>query len=405
MDEELGLLSGSLTPRLQKDLTRLGTRLTFREAAEELAALLQVEVSISTARRLTESHGAAYVAVQTAEVEAIERQMPLPPKGPDKQLLSVDGAMVPLVGGEWAEVKTLALGVIDEPVEEKGELVVHARGLSYFSRLTDADTFSRLALVETHRRGVETADQVIAVNDGAVWIQGFIDYHRADAARVLDFPHAAEYISAMGAAVWGPDSIAGAEWFATQRHCLKHQGAGAVLPELRTLTTAHPELPELADKLAYLEKREAQMQYPDFQARGWPIASGAVESGNKLVVEARLKGAGMHWARQHVNPMLSLRNALASDRWSESWSQIAAHHHRQKQQQSQARRQQRLAEVSATVAEVKSPALLSSPMHSVPNAHPQPGRRYRPPLRHPWRRYPHPKAKRRSSSQTSCAKK
>jgi hypothetical protein len=26
-------------------------------------------------------------------------------------LLSVDGAMVPLVGGEWAEVKTLVLGV------------------------------------------------------------------------------------------------------------------------------------------------------------------------------------------------------------------------------------------------------------------------------------------------------
>jgi hypothetical protein len=104
-------------------------------------------------------------------VEEIERQTPMPPKGPDKQLLSVDGAMVPLVGGEWAEVKTLVLGAIDEPVEEKGEQVAHAQGLSYFSRLTDADTFSRLALVETHRRGVETADQVTAVNDGAVWIR------------------------------------------------------------------------------------------------------------------------------------------------------------------------------------------------------------------------------------------
>jgi hypothetical protein len=367
--------------------------------------LLQVQISNSTVRRLTESHGAAYVAVQTAEVEEIERQTPLPPKGPDKQLLSVDGAMVPLVGGEWAEVKTLVLGAIGEPVVEKGEQVVHARGLSYFSRLTDSDTFSRLALVETHRRGVETADQVIAVNDGAVWIQGFIDYHRADAARVLDFSHAAEYISAMGTALWGPDSVPGAEWFATQRHCLKHQGAGAVLAELRTLTTAHPNLPELADKLAYLEKREAQMQYPDFQARGWPIASGAVESGNKLVVEARLKGAGMHWARQHVNPMLGLRNALANDRWDESWSQITAHRHGQKQQQRRARRQQRLAAVSATVAEVKTSALLPSSTDSLPHARTQPHRRYRPPLRHPWRRYPHPKAQRRSSSQASRAKK
>lgn len=367
--------------------------------------MLQVQVSISTVRRLTESHGAAYVAVQTAEVEEIEQQMPLPPKGPDKQLLSVDGAMVPLVGGKWAEVKTLVLGVIDEPVVEKGEQVVHAQELSYFSRLTDADTFSRLALVETHRRGVETADQVIAVNDGAVWIQGFIDYHRADAARVLDFPHAAEYISAMGTAIWGPDSVPGAEWFATQRHCLKHQGAGAVLPELRTLTTAHPELPELADKLAYLEKREAQMRYPDYQAQGWPIASGAVESGNKLVVEARLKGAGMHWARQHVNPMLGLRNALANDRWDESWSQITAHRDIQKQQQRQTRRQQRLAAASAIVPEVKSSAPLPSSTPSVPKARARPHRRYRPPLRHPWRRYPTTKARCRPSSQASRAKK
>ena len=35
------------------------------------------------------------------------------------------------------------------------------------------------------------------------------------------------------------------------------------------------------------------MQYPTYQEAGWPIGSGSVESANKLVVEARLKGAGM----------------------------------------------------------------------------------------------------------------
>jgi hypothetical protein len=41
-------------------------------------------------------------------------------------------------------------------------------------------------------------------------------------------------------------------------------------------------------ELAYLEKREAHMQYPTYQETGWPIGSGMVESANKLVVEARL---------------------------------------------------------------------------------------------------------------------
>src|SRR6266567_1520419 len=41
------------------------------------------------------------------------------------------------------------------------------------------------------------------------------------------------------------------------------------------------------------EIREAHMHYPTYQAAGWPIGSGSVESANKVVVEARLKGAGM----------------------------------------------------------------------------------------------------------------
>jgi hypothetical protein len=49
-----------------------------------------------------------------------------------------------------------------------------------------------------------------------------------------------------------------------------------------------------------------------------------LESANKLVVEARLKGAGMHWSRASVNPLLALRNAVCNDRWAEAWQQSVA---------------------------------------------------------------------------------
>lgn len=39
-----------------------------------------------------------------------------------------------------------------------------------------------------------------------------------------------------------------------------------------------------------------------------------VESGNKPVVEARLKGVGMHWRRENLNPLLGLRNIVWNDR-------------------------------------------------------------------------------------------
>ena len=234
----------------------------FERALESLADMLRVHISEATARRQTENWGATYVSVQEEEVKRIEQELPPAPAGPEKMLLSVDGAMVPLVGGEWVEVKTLALGVIDEPVWEDDEWKVHASDLSYFSRWMEAEEFGRAALGEAHYRGLETAAQVVAVTDGAVWEQGFIDYHREDAARVLDFPHAAEYVAEIGQAVWGEGTETAQEWLDGQLHTLKHEGPTDVLAELRSLTENHPERPELCKSLSYLEKREAQMQYP-----------------------------------------------------------------------------------------------------------------------------------------------
>lgn len=414
-------MAGSLTPHVHECLTRLGSWMPFEKAAEMLEDMLTVHVSEATTRRQTETWGAIYVAVQEQEAERIECESPPAPAGPGKQLLSVDGTMVPLVGGEWTEVKTLVLGEIGELVLEKGEWVVHASQLSYFSRLAEADTFTRLAVVETHRRGVETAGQVIAVTDGAEWEQGFIDYHRPDAVRVLDFPHAAGYVAQIGAAIWGADTPTTKEWLTHQLHQLKHEGPSAVLPELRALTKAHPEIPKLAEHLAYLEKREAHMQYPIFQACGWPIGSGSVESSHRLIVGPRLVGAGMHWARVHVSPMLALRNAVCNDRWEEACSQIVAHQRQQVEQQRQTRSERHRATQAARQSETaapappkpleSAPALLSPPptvtaelkSPGVPPSD-QPRQPWRPAPDHPWRRFPACTRRPRPAPRTRAAK-
>jgi hypothetical protein len=163
------------------------------------------------------------------------------------------------------------------------------------------------------------------VSDGAEWIQGFIDFHAPSATRILDFPHAAQRICQIGEAVLGAEHASLRAWQSRQLHQLKHDGAEGVLDSLRIFAGAQERVPLIAENLMYLEKRVAQMQYPTFQADGWPIGSGMVESANKLVVEARLKGAGMHWSRASVNPLLALRNAVCNDRWVEAWQQSAAH--------------------------------------------------------------------------------
>lgn len=313
------MLPGRLTPLLHEQLTHLGAWVPFAPAAQLFSRFTHISVSPSTVQRLTEAVGLTAEALQDAQAVQIADTWPEVPPGPSTTLLSVDGAMVPLVGGVWTEAKTLVVGQVEAAAQSDGSTTVTTSALSYYSRVATAEDFGHGALAELYRRGVERAEMVVAVTDGAEWIQGFVDYHCPEAVRILDFPHAASRISQLGDVVLGEGSKASTAWRTAQLHALKHDGPTAVLEQARTLAAEHLNVPLVAENLGYLEKRIAQMQYPHYQAQHWPIGSGVVESANKLVVEARLKGAGMHWSRASVNPMLALRNAVCNDRWDEMW--------------------------------------------------------------------------------------
>lgn len=404
LDDELGLVSGSLTPALYEHVVRLGASLPFAQASREIEAFRRVSVSRSTVRRHTLQAGGASAKGIEQDVERLQREAPEPPLAPDCLVFSVDGAMVPLVGGEWAEVKTLAIG---QAKGRRDDGTVETEGWSYFSRLADAATFERLALWETDRRGLATAGQVAAVVDGAEWIQGFIDYHRPDAIRILDFPHAAQRASAVGDLLGeGPEGLS------ARLHQWKETGPGETLADWRKVYQDQETLGDVSGglreamraPLLYLEKREAQMQYPRFLREGWPLGSGSVESANKLVVEARLKGAGMHWKRENVNPILVLRNALCSDRWDDAWLQMITALRDQQTQQRKRKGDLRRAQLlpapspSDPAPSPSDPATsgrairqaLQSPTASRQNATPASPSIPQATAPHPWRRFREP---------------
>ena len=76
-------------------------------------------------------------------------------------------------------------------------------------------------------------------------------------------------------------------------HVLKHRGPDALVRMADRLTEREINQEAGRPHVTYLRKRRSLMPYPRFRRAGWPIGSGMVESANKLVVEARLKGSGM----------------------------------------------------------------------------------------------------------------
>jgi hypothetical protein len=390
LDEALQVGAGTWSPAVEQALIRLGTWMPFERVPRELAALVGVTLGCETVRRRTEAAGRRLVAAETAAVEQLGRMWPSPPAvEAGWYQVSVDGAMVPLVHKEWAEVKTLAIGLLDQRLQADGTWQVQARALSYFSRLTDADTFRRLAWVETHRRGLTLAPQVCAVGDGAAWCQRFYDWHCPAAVRILDWAHAAGYVVAAAQATFGAGTVRATTWLTTTLEQLLTGTPGGVFAALRTLPVAAAAQPDqaraqVAESLAYLEARAAQIRYATFRAAGYPIGSGIVESANKLVVEARLKGSGMHWARANVNPMVALRAAVCSDRWAGAWDQIAQ---QEQAERVQARATRAAARRAAAAVPAPPPPAMAEPTPRAPRA-PRPRAivEGRPTAAHPWRR-------------------
>ncbi len=140
--------------------------------------------------------------------------------------------------------------------------------------MTDCATFGALATVETRRRGVRTAGRVVGVVDGAVWAQGFLDRHRPDAVRILDWSHAVGYLAEAARAVFGPETDGMIGWLAAQRQERYAGDPQVVLDTLRVLRDdlgAGPPSPAhavVSASVAYLDSRKDQMRYAVFRAQG-----------------------------------------------------------------------------------------------------------------------------------------
>lgn len=219
----------------------------FRHASRVLEDLLGEYVSPETARRLCEEVGRRVEEKQTAEAQEPWKEETRGQENDCRMAISADGAMVPLMEGEWAEVRTLAIGKV--PTGSADPEKVHVGDLSYFSRLTDAAHFPDLAEVETRRRHLLQAKEVCAVTDGADWLQTFVEIHRPDAVRILDFPHAADHLSQLLEALSSAGHGFPARMLERCLHLLKQRGPDALARMAERLTEGDTNREEVREHL------------------------------------------------------------------------------------------------------------------------------------------------------------
>ena len=207
--------------------------------------------------------------------------------------------------------------------------------------------------------------------------------------RILDFAHSQEYLATAGKAYFGEGTTDFTTWFGKASQDLKENGPAATLKRLRTLhqqAQGQIETQEtIAKSLAYLGKRIDMIDYPSFLASAYPIGSGSVESGHKVVMQSRMKQAGMSWQVAHVDPMLALRCLICNDRWDAGWAATVQYRQKQRQLARQQRIQAKLDSLPTPLPQPTLTPISLQPRTVVPKPL-EPKQPYRPSANHPWRR-------------------
>jgi hypothetical protein len=117
-----------------------------------------------------------------------------------------------------------------------------------------------------------------------------------------------------------PEKSNEAEHFVRERVLKVLEGKGElVIRGLREMGTKRKltgsKKASLAKICAYLNNNRARMQYDQYLAKGYPIASGVIEGACRHLVKDRMERAGMHWTRAGAQAMLDVRSIYINGDW------------------------------------------------------------------------------------------
>lgn len=237
--------------------------------------------------------------------------------------------------GGPADGRMAYVGMIFNPLPdpERGSPSVPTPGGSmrarYVSGLYPLAEMGPLLRKQAAQVGLDGTEVWVAISDGGSGLEDFLErnFPRVGAV-VLDFYHASEYLAKLAKGLHPADE--GAALAQTKSWCrlLRDEGGHTLVgvleawewPPTRGLAAVRDEV------LGYLRNQVGRMDYPTYEANGWYIGSGAVESACKTVVGQRLKGAGMRWSEAGAHAVCHVRalDRSESSQWEAFWRRTLA---------------------------------------------------------------------------------
>ncbi len=336
-DEATGLSERNLTPGLEEVTSLTGAVAdSFEKSADLLEKTAGVWLSESTVQRTTEAAGERIAAQLKAGKTFGARQRwnwYRDAQGRRVAYVGLDATGVPQQGknGKKADGRMAYVGVVYNPLPDPERVFIDLprRGermkARYVSGLYNLAEMGPLMRRQGAQVGMDDADVWIALTDGGNGLEHFMEtnFPRVSAV-IVDFWHASEYVAKLAKALHPNDDAKAEEQMQQWKRLLKDEGGWTLLAVWENW-----DWPErkaglrdvLDDVLTYFRNQAHRMEYPEYEANGWYIGSGVVESGCKTVVNQRLKGTGMRWSEDGAHALCHVRALYRSEagQWESFW--------------------------------------------------------------------------------------
>lgn len=313
---------------------------SFQKGAELLEEASGVKLSESTVQRTTRATGQS-IAETISGGKALGRADPwkwhLDALGQAVGYIGLDatGVRQQGPGGQKADGRMAYVGMIFNPLPDRERVFegLPRRGESmrarYTSGLYPLAEMGPLLRRQGAEVGLDHAEVWVALSDGGVGLEDLLRdaFPRVEAV-ILDFYHAAEYLAKLAAALHPNDEAEALDQTKAWSRLLRDEGGEVMIAVLENRDW--PNRKGLgavrADVLGYFRNQVHRMDYPRYEAAGWYIGSGAVESACKTVVGQRLKGSGMRWSEDGSHAVCHVRALYRSEhsQWTDFWRQSTA---------------------------------------------------------------------------------
>ena len=173
---------------------------------------------------------------------------------------------------------------------------------------------------EAKRRGLERADKVVVVADGARYNWEIAALHFHGCIEIVDLYHAREHLYELCALLKPKGSKEFTKLEMQMRTWLDEGKVETIIAKAeRLLPEDEDQRDEVQKQIGYFRNNAKRMRYGHFREQGLFVGSGVVEAGCKTVVGKRLKQSGMEWTVRGANAIIALRCCLESGDFDDFW--------------------------------------------------------------------------------------